>query len=212
MELNVASACAGNQNYPLLVLVLLGRTNSGKTSAVNTILGRREFEIGVKTRQCVKRHGWVDEVRVALVDTPGWSVFGVANTKQVKQEILRSETLSVVGHRVFLLVIPVDHFSRRDRRYVEEHLGILGFDVWKHTMVLFTWGDELRGKNIEEHISKSGEHLQKILDLCENRYHVFNNKEADSYPQVSQLIQTVRLMFHINETGVKSNERGQQQR
>ncbi|XP_036454611.1 GTPase IMAP family member 4 [Colossoma macropomum] len=194
MELKSLAACAGNQSVSLLALVLLGRRNSGKTSAGNTILGRMEFETRVKTRQSVKKHSWVDGVRVAVVDTPGWSAFGLANTKQVRQEVLRSEMFSSVGHRVFLLVIPVDAFSSRDRQAVEENLSVLGFDVWKHTMVLFTWGDELRGKNIEEHIKKSGKHLQKILEMCGYRYHVINNKATDNYSQVSLLIQAVKQM------------------
>uniref|UniRef100_A0AAR2INH3 AIG1-type G domain-containing protein n=2 Tax=Pygocentrus nattereri TaxID=42514 RepID=A0AAR2INH3_PYGNA len=141
MELKSLAACDKNQSVSLLALVLLGRRNSGKTSAGNTILGRMEFETGVQTRQSVKKHCWVDGARVAVVDTPGWSAFSSANTKHVRQEVLRSETLSSVGHWVFLLVIPVDAFSSRDCQAVEENLSILGYDVWKHTMVLFTWGD-----------------------------------------------------------------------
>lgn len=186
---------------PLLALVLLGRRNAGKTSAANTILGRTEFEAGVTTSQAVKKHGWVDGTRVVVVDTPGWSMLGLANAEQVRQELLRSEMLTSVGFRAFLLVIPVDVFSKRDCQAVLEYLSILGYEIWKHTMVLFTWGDELRGKSIEKHIKKSGKYLQKILEMCHFRYHVFDNYATDSYYQVSQLIHTVMQMCETAGTG-----------
>ncbi|KAG9265135.1 GTPase IMAP family member 4 [Astyanax mexicanus] len=181
-------------DVPVLILVLLGRRNVGKTVTGNTILGSKKFETGVKTTRTVKKLGWVDGVRVAVVDTPGWSVFGLVSAEQVRGELLRSDMLSSFGRRTFLLVIPVDEFSSRECQAVEENLRILGSDVWKHTMVLFSYGDELRGRSIEEHIKKSGRSLQKILHMCDYRYHVFNNKLTDSYYQVSQLIQTVRKM------------------
>lgn len=152
------------------------------------------FEAGEKTKQCVKRHGWVDGVRVSIVDTPGWSTFGLANATLVRQEILRSVMLCLFRPRAVLLVIPVDTFSKRDCKAVEEHMSLLGY-VWNHTVVLFTWADELRGKSIDEHVKKSGAHLQKILEKCGYRYHVLNNKAIDEY-QVRKLLEIVKQMFN----------------
>ncbi|KAA0701945.1 hypothetical protein E1301_Tti017723 [Triplophysa tibetana] len=102
-------------------LVLLGRRLAGKSSLGNLILGRNEFEAGKKTTRCVRRYGWVEGVRLAVVDTPGWSLFGLADATQVKQEILHSVMLCPPGLQMFLLVIPVDSFSKRDRHALEEY-------------------------------------------------------------------------------------------
>ncbi|XP_076832104.1 GTPase IMAP family member 9-like [Brachyhypopomus gauderio] len=191
--MNRSPACAGSQSASLLSLVLVGRRNAGKTSVANTILGKRDVQAGEKTTECVKKHGWVDGVRLVVVDTPGWSVFGLASTRRVRRELQRSTLLCWCGHRAFLLVIPTDDFSNRDQQAVEEYMSVLGHDVWKRTMVLFTWADVLRGRSIEEHIQKSGDALHKVLDKCGYRYHVFSNKRPN-YSQVSELVQLVKQM------------------
>lgn len=148
------------------------------------------FEAGEKTKQCVKRHGWVEGVRLAIVDTPGWSGFGLANATLVRQEILHSVRLCLFGPQAFLLVIPVDAVSNRDCKALEEHMSLLGY-VWNQTVVLFTWADELRGKSIEEHVKKSGKHLQKILEKCGYRYCVLSNETRDEH-QVRKLLDAVK--------------------
>lgn len=175
-------------------LVLLGRRHSGKSSVGDLILDRSEFEPGKKTVRCVRRFGWVDGMRLAVVDTPGWSLFGLADSRQVKQEIQRSVMLAPPGRLLFLLVIPVDSFSKRDGRAVEKHVGVLGDVVWSRTLVLFTWGDELRGRSIEKHIQKKGEPLQGILRRCGLRYHVVNNKCLEDYTQVTELLNILKQM------------------
>ncbi|KAF4104071.1 GTPase IMAP family member 4 [Onychostoma macrolepis] len=176
----------------LMGLVLLGRRRAGKSSLGDLILGRSEFEPGKKTTRCVKRFGWVDGVRLAVVDTPGWSLFGLADAGLVKQEILRSVMLAPPGYLIFLLVIPVDSFSKWDGRAIEKYLGILGDMVWSHTLVLFTWGDELRGSTIEKHIQKNGEPLHEILRKCGHRYHVVNNKCSEDLNQVTELLNILK--------------------
>ncbi|TRY84191.1 hypothetical protein DNTS_009482 [Danionella cerebrum] len=175
-------------------LVLLGRRRAGKSSAGNLILGCNEFEPGKKTTRCVRRFGWVDGVRLALVDTPGWSLFGLADGKEVKQEILRSVMLVPSGCPLFLLVIPVDSFSKQDGRALEKYVTILGDVVWSQALVLFTWGDELRGRSIEQHIQKKGEALQDILRKCGQRYHVVNTKCSEDYTQVTELLGILKQM------------------
>uniref|UniRef100_A0A8C2F3F5 AIG1-type G domain-containing protein n=1 Tax=Cyprinus carpio TaxID=7962 RepID=A0A8C2F3F5_CYPCA len=178
----------------LMGLVLLGRRHAGKSSLGDLILRRSEFEPRKKTTQCVRRFGWVDGVRLAVVDTPGWSLFGMADAKLVKQEILRSVMLAPPGYLLFLLVIPVDSFSKRDGCAMEKYLGILGDMVWSRTLVIFTWGDELRGSTIEKHIQKNGEPLQEILRKCGHRYHVVNNKCLEDFNQVTELLNILKHM------------------
>ena len=142
--------------------------------------------------------GFVDEHRLGIVDTPGWSLLGLANSEQVKQEILRSARLTSYGLRTYLLIIPVDSFKKKDRRAVEEHVDLLGDSTWHHTIVVFTWGDLLRGKSIEKHIEQMGEPLQWVLRKCNNRYHVISNKTACDCSQVSHLLQ----LSHTLQTSI----------
>ncbi|XP_035242501.1 GTPase IMAP family member 8-like isoform X1 [Anguilla anguilla] len=177
-----------------LTLVLLGRRLAGKSSAGNTILGGRQFESGKKTVCCAEKWGTVAWRRITVADTPGWSQYGLANREQVRAEIMRSASLHPHGPRAFLLTIPVDSFTERNRRAVEEHLGLLGECVWRRTLVLFTWGDKLNGRSIGQHIKKMGVALSGLVEKCGNRYHVFNNINRANDTQVIELLEMVDRM------------------
>ncbi|XP_044057800.1 GTPase IMAP family member 9-like [Siniperca chuatsi] len=179
---------------PALGLILLGRRKSGKSSAGNMILDREEFQIDTKTIRCSVGHGKVSGRPVTVVDTPGWSLFGLANPEQVRMEISRSPSHCPVRSKVsFLLAVPVDSFREKDRRAVEMYLSILGNDVWKSTVVLFTHGKELRGRTVEKHIQEKGEPLQWVLDRCGRRHHVFDTNTGDD-TQVNQLLEMVEQL------------------
>ncbi|KAA8593699.1 GTPase IMAP family member 8 isoform X1 [Etheostoma spectabile] len=179
---------------PALGLILLGRRKSGKSSAGNTILESEEFQIDKKTTTCSVSHGEVSGRSVTVVDTPGWSLFGLANAKQVRTEISRSPSLCPVRSKVsFVLVVPVGSFREKDRRAVEMYLGVLGNDVWRTTVVLFTYGEELRGRTLEKHIEQTGEPLQWLLDRCGHRHQVLDTNPGDK-TQVSQLLEMVEQL------------------
>lgn len=179
---------------PELSLILLGRRMSGKTSAGNIILGRGEFQSGKKTVQCTVGHEKVAGWSVTVVDTPGWSLFGLAKSEQVRLEIERSPSLCPPdSKRTFLLAIPVDSFTEKDRKEVEKYLSVLGDRVWGSTVVLFTYGGELRGRTIEKHVEKKGEPLQWVLERCGHRYHVFDSNNTGHQTQVIELLEMAEL-------------------
>lgn len=73
-------------------------------------------------------------MRLAVVDTPGWSLYSLVDARLVKQEILRGVMLAPTGYHIFLLVVPVDSFSKWDRHAMEKYLGVLRDTVWSHTL------------------------------------------------------------------------------
>ncbi|KAJ8343333.1 hypothetical protein SKAU_G00306620 [Synaphobranchus kaupii] len=181
-----------------LWIVLLGGRWSGKSSAGNTILGREEFESGIRTAQCVKRQGEVAGRQVTVVDTPGWwTTYSVNDTRELdKQEIVRSVSLCPPGPCTLFLVINVaSAFRDTERRSVVEHLELLSERVWRHTIVLFTWGDWLGDTTIEQHIETEGSDLQELVEKCGNRYHVLNNKNRADGTQVTELLEKIEEMM-----------------
>uniref|UniRef100_A0A3B3BUZ4 AIG1-type G domain-containing protein n=1 Tax=Oryzias melastigma TaxID=30732 RepID=A0A3B3BUZ4_ORYME len=199
---------AGNaRTIPKLQIVLLGSRGVGKTSVGNTILGCKDHD-GKRTVQSVVRHGSVDQTEVTVVDTPGWwkGFLAVDTSQTVKDEMLRSMFLCPPGPHVFLLVIDADTaFNAKILDAVTSHVELLGEAVWKHTIIVFSRGDWLGSSSIEEIIEGEGDGqaLQSLVEQCENRYHVFNNKNTDGDTQVTELLEKILGTVAVNLKEVK---------
>lgn len=189
-EKRLAAAAREANRLPELRLILLGWRWPGKSLTGNTILGREEFRLERAAEFCVKRETEVDRRQVTVVDTPGW--FSAQTTPaDYQQEMVRSVAMCSPGPHAFLLVIPVGMFTETDRARIEENLALFGEDVWKHTMVVFTWAEVLKDRSIERHIRREGRDLQWVVDKCKKRYHVINNYIFGEHPQLPQLMEKV---------------------
>ena len=153
--------------------------------------------------QCEVRQGEVAGRQVTVVDPPGWYYnSSLQDTSEMdKLEIQNSVCLCLPGPHAVVLTVPLrSAFTKAERVAVEEHMSLLAQSVWSHTIVLFTYGDHLGDTSIEQHIEAGGEDLRWLVDKCENRYHVFNNKKRDD-TQVTQLLEKLEQMVAGNRGG-----------
>ncbi|XP_048028483.1 GTPase IMAP family member 8-like [Megalobrama amblycephala] len=182
-------------------VVLLGWILSGKSSAGNTILNTDEFDIGGRTGKAKRCFRDVEGRKMTVLDTPGWWKYF---TSELNPDFIRSAILENVSEckkfpHAMLLVIPADtSFQEEQKRIVEENMSILGEDVWRHTIVLFTWGDRFKDVSIEKHIESEGDALQWLIEKCRNRYHVFDNSDKKNRAQVTELLQKIDEMVTEN--------------
>ncbi|KAJ8278251.1 hypothetical protein GJAV_G00085580, partial [Gymnothorax javanicus] len=163
-----------------------------------TILGREVFPTTESVR-CEKDESLLFGRQLTVVSTPGWWNNLARSSLEQEKEIMEGLSLCPPGPHAILLVIPVDMaYKEKHRRALLDHLGCLGENVWRHIMVLFTYGDRLGETTVEQHIEREGWPLQWVVEKCENRYHLFNNKSRDSSAQVAELLEKVEEMVAGN--------------
>ncbi|XP_063759361.1 GTPase IMAP family member 8-like isoform X2 [Eleginops maclovinus] len=196
----------GGKTPPIhLKLVMVGAQWSAKSSAGNTILRKYVFPV-THTRTtvyCEINHSVVADRQLTLVDSPGWFYNGTLQelSEMDKLEIENSMHLCFPGpHAVLLVVGLASAFNASYQRAVQEHMSLFTEEVWKHTIVLFTRGDWLGGRTVEERI-ESEEGLQWLVEKCGNMYHVLDNTNHSDETQVTELLEKIEEMWAGNKDG-----------
>ncbi|XP_069486421.1 GTPase IMAP family member GIMD1 [Ambystoma mexicanum] len=193
-------------------LLLLGRTQSGKSALGNSLLGSTEFDSRLSassiTRECCqlscripsfgRRLGKELSLRTQVLDTPG-TPHSHLNQKQVKEEIrLALAHHFQTGLHMALLVLRVDLPQCEEDhchtlQLVEDLLG----PRWKDfTTIIFTHAEKLREARVTEegYLGTAPERLSALLDTVQRRY-IFKGYEEHSLTQERSIILNQILDF-----------------
>uniref|UniRef100_A0A8C4TBN2 GTPase IMAP family member 8 n=1 Tax=Erpetoichthys calabaricus TaxID=27687 RepID=A0A8C4TBN2_ERPCA len=177
-------------------IVLIGHAGTGKSTSGNVIMGREVFLSEVNpcwvTQDVQQVEGNVSGRHIIVVDTPDLLHLERSFTK-IQQ---KCNALSALGSRAYLLVIQLDCFTQEEMKAAEKIQEIFGADALDNTIVLFTFGDRLKDKTIEEFI-KTNKGLQQLVEKCGNRYHVFNNLNMHDHTQVEHLMSKIEKCLSV---------------
>nr|XP_046233740.1 GTPase IMAP family member 8-like [Scatophagus argus] len=185
---------------PNLRILMVGWVFSGKSASGNSILRAERFQAGERTEEALQQCGKVSGREVMIVDTPGWWKFFPASftPSLLKSEILKGVSLCSPSPNVILLAVPLDtSFTEDQRRVTEDNMRLLGQTVWRHVIVVFTFGNSLGDKTIEQHIESEGKPLRWLIEKCNNRYHVLDNTHAPE-DQIVELLEKMEEMIAGN--------------
>lgn len=199
---------------------MIGKTGVGKSAVGNTIVGRKVFHSAASaqsvTETCEKERAR-SRRNIHVVDTPG-ILDTSRSAENIREEIAKCIQVSSPGPHAFLLVVQIGRFTKEEENSVEALEKLFGPEASKYVIVLFTRGDELKGRSIQEYVQKGHPKLLEVINRCGNRYHVFNNKKRCNRRQVVQLIKKIDEMVAANggkpfsETIYEEAEKAQQQR
>lgn len=191
-------------------VVLIGKTGNGKSASANAILGRKEFESKPSTDSvttvCKKAVGKVDGRTVSVVDTPGLFDTTLSN-KDVQQEIVKCVSLSAPGPHVFIIVLSIGRITQEELDTLDLIETTFGPRAGMFCLVLFTRGDDLGKKSIQDYIGNSkNAKLKKLIRDCGDRFHVFNNKDKTNHTQVTELLKKINKMVSMNKGSFYTND------
>ncbi|KAK2913284.1 hypothetical protein Q8A67_001683 [Cirrhinus molitorella] len=152
----------------------------------------------------------VDGRKITVIDTPGF-FDADRDDKEINSDIVKAMIDCAPGIDAFVMVLRVGRYTRHEKEMVQQFLNTVKGDALKHTVILFTFGEQLEGQTIKEFV-KANEQLQELVDKCGGRCHVIDNKywnnshskDKSNRVQVENLMETIDKM--VKENGCYSNE------
>lgn len=163
------------------------------------MLGRRHFEVDCDFHGGGRGHtcGEAEGGRVSVVDSAGLSGEGLTR-EQLLRDVESAARLADPGPHVVAVVVKIGQLSAADSRALTLLTELLEGVASRHAAVLFTHGDALGDRPLQDAI-RSSRRVSDLVSRCRGRHCVLDNTRSGERAQVERFLRLVDDIIREND-------------